>query len=114
MGYEIDFLQVGSGEKGGDAIAIRFGDLLTEGWQRVVVVDGGFTTTGETMVQHIKEYYNTSTVDLLISTHPDQDHVAGLATVIQELTVRNVVMHRPWLHTDATHGLFVDGRVTPN
>ncbi len=27
MGYEVDFLPAGNGEKSGDAIAVRFGDL---------------------------------------------------------------------------------------
>lgn len=29
MGYEIDFIPVGNGEKSGDAIVLRFGNLLT-------------------------------------------------------------------------------------
>jgi len=41
VGYEIDFLAVGSGEKSGDAIALRFGDLLgPRTSRRVVAVDG--------------------------------------------------------------------------
>ena len=30
IGYEIDFLAVGDGEKSGDAIALRFGNLLVD------------------------------------------------------------------------------------
>jgi hypothetical protein len=42
MGYEIDFLPVGNGEKSGDAIAFRFGNLSgSRDEQFVAVVDGG-------------------------------------------------------------------------
>jgi hypothetical protein len=39
--YEMDFLPVGLGERGGDAIALRFGEELTPQQQKVVVLDGG-------------------------------------------------------------------------
>lgn len=38
IGYEIDFLAVGDGERSGDAIAVRYG---SPGAYRVMVVDGG-------------------------------------------------------------------------
>ena len=31
MGYEIDYTAVGNGEKSGDAIAFRYGNLIGEG-----------------------------------------------------------------------------------
>ena len=59
-GYEIDFLPVGD-KKGGDAIAVRFGNLYGgREEQRVIVIDGGFKETATELV-------NTS----LGSTAPD-------------------------------------------
>src|SRR5688572_29104118 len=115
MGYEIDFLPVGDESRSGDAIALRFGNLYGgRDEQAVVVIDGGFRDTGTALVEHIRNYYGTDRVDLVVSTHPDSDHVRGLEVVVEELDVRELWMHRPWMHGEVTEGLFRDGRVTPN
>lgn len=96
-GIEIDFLPVGDGEKCGDAIALRYGNLHgTRDEQTVVVVDGGFRASGEALVEHINSYYGTNRVDIVISTHPDQDHVSGLKVVLEEMEVGTLLMHLPW------------------
>lgn len=113
IGYEVDFLPVGDGEKSGDSIALRWGRLLANPPQQtVVVIDGGFKDSGSALVQHIRQYYKTSVVDAVISTHPDGDHGSGLTTVLDELTVKNLLMHLPWKHTQDTSHLFEDDRVT--
>src|SRR5438105_4350699 len=101
MGYEVDFLPVGDGERSGDAIALRFGNLSGSRLeQTVMVIDGGYVESGEALVEHIKEYYKTDDVDIVVSTHPDADHAAGLAVVLEQLRVRVLWMHRPWNHTE--------------
>jgi beta-lactamase superfamily II metal-dependent hydrolase len=113
IGYDVDFLPVGDGEKCGDAIAFRFGRLLANPPQQtVVVIDGGFKDSGSALVQHIRHYYKTGNVAAVISTHPDSDHASGLETVLNELNVANLVMHLPWNHTQDTSRLFEDDRVT--
>ena len=113
IGYEVDFLAVGDGEKCGDAIALRFGNLLASPpEQAVVVIDGGFKDSGAALVKHIRDYYKAEIVDAVISTHPDNDHASGLETVLTELNVSNLVMHLPWNHTQNTSHLFEDDRVT--
>ena len=55
MGFEIDFLPVGEGEKSGDAIALRYGNLSgTRSEQTVLVVDGGTLDSGAALVDHVK------------------------------------------------------------
>ncbi|GAA1478992.1 hypothetical protein GCM10009623_34380 [Nocardioides aestuarii] len=104
--YEIDFLPIeetgSTGSKSGDAIAMRFDDNL--GRQRVVVIDGGYKNTGDRLVTHIRDYYATTHVDLVISTHPDGDHIRGLTGVLEELTVGELMIHRPHDH----HPKFAD------
>jgi len=115
MSYEIDFLAVGDNGRSGDAIAARFGNLggpRTE--QTVVVVDGGFRDSGDQIVDHVARYYGTNLIDLVISTHPDADHVAGLEVVLERCGVGQLWMHRPWNHADDIAGMFKDGRVTDN
>lgn len=101
MGYEIDFLPVGDESKGGDAIALRYGNLYgRRSEQTVVVIDGGYTDDGEALVKHVREYYGTDKVDIVISTHSDQDHITGLEVVLEELRVGQLLMHLPWQHSE--------------
>lgn len=113
--YEVDFFPVGDGERSGDAIIVRFGDLGgSRSDQRIVVIDGGFTNDGEAIVKHLLDVVDTDHVDLVVSTHPDQDHITGLCTVLEDLKVSQLWMHLPWEHTEDIAELFRDGRVTDN
>jgi beta-lactamase superfamily II metal-dependent hydrolase len=112
MAFEVDFLPVGDGERSGDAIAVRFGNLPDHRQQYVIVIDGGFADTGDALVEHIRTRYNTKYVDLVISTHPDAAHSAGLCAVLEQMTVGMLWMHLPWNHTDGISEMFRDGRVT--
>lgn len=100
MPYEIDLLAVGEEGKSGDAIAVRFGPALHRDHQTVLVVDGGFHDTGPQLVHHIQRYYQTDHIDIMVSTHPDGDHVNGLLHVMENTTVGELLMHRPWMHVD--------------
>lgn len=119
MGYEVDFLAVGDESKSGDAIALRFGNLLegVRAQQAVVIIDGGFKDDGQKLIDLIKTYYNnTNTIDLVIATHPHGDHTAGLETVLKEMQVKEFWIHKPWdeNHTNNISKWFTDGRVTDN
>ncbi len=115
MGFELDFLPVGNGGKSGDAITFRCGNLFGDrSEQMVVVVDGGFRETGEELVKHITHRYSTNHVDIVVSTHPDADHAAGLRVVFEQMTVGELWLHQPWNHTVDISNMFVDGRVTDN
>lgn len=106
FGFEIDFLPVGKGEDSGDAICMRWGyDLCSDNPdQFVMIVDGGYKETGEEVLAHIKEfYYNQGklpiNIDVVISTHPHQDHISGLLPIIEGSDHANwLVMHTPWRH----------------
>ncbi|MFG2948484.1 ComEC/Rec2 family competence protein [Streptomyces adustus] len=100
MGHEIDLLPVGEGSKGGDAIALRFGNLRgARGEQTVMVVDGGYTDCGDALVEHIKDHYDTDRIDIVVSTHTDQDHICGLKRVLEKMQVGQLLMHLPWDHS---------------
>lgn len=115
MGYEVDFLSVGEESKSGDAIALRFGEIEGKrNEQTVIVVDGGFTESGEQLVELIKKHYQTEQVDLVISTHPDTDHVKGLHCILDSLEVIELWLHQPWNHIEGIADKFTDGRVTDN
>lgn len=113
MAYEVDFLAVGDGQKSGDAIALRFGNLTgPRDEQTVVVIDGGYQETGEQLVNHIQQYYGTDFVDVVVSTHPDCDHAGGLTVVLEKMKIGIFLMHLPWDHTKDMADMFKSGRVT--
>jgi len=113
MDYEMDFIGVGQESKSGDAIALRWGNLAGDRTdQRVVLIDGGFKESGQHIVDHVKTHYRTDAVDLVVSTHPDQDHVNGLHVVLEQLHVGQLWIHKPWEHNHGLAEQFVDGRVT--
>jgi beta-lactamase superfamily II metal-dependent hydrolase len=98
--YTVDFLAVenddSTSSKSGDAIVMEFTHSGT-GEHPVVVIDAGYTAIGEKLVEHIKDYF-PETIDLVIATHPDNDHLNGLKTIVETLPVKELMMHLPWLH----------------
>ncbi|OLQ69867.1 hypothetical protein BIT28_07570 [Photobacterium proteolyticum] len=110
MGFEVDFHAVGEETKSGDAISMRF----VEGDEQfVIVIDGGFKSDGEKVVNTVKNHYGTNYVDLVISTHPDQDHINGLFEVLETMEVGELWIKKPWEHGDLA-SLLKDGRFTDN
>ena len=111
VGFEIDFLPVGNGERSGDAISIRYG---SPGKYKVLVYDGGTKESGQALVDHIRTYYGTTFVDYVVNSHPDGDHASGLSVVLEQLNVGTLWMHRPWNHSKEIRNYFKDGRITDN
>jgi glyoxylase-like metal-dependent hydrolase (beta-lactamase superfamily II) len=100
--YEIDFFAVGDGERSGDAIALRY--TIPGRTEPVLgVIDAGFLSNGEELVEHIPKYYGTDRVDFVLSTHADADHINGMGKLVRELDVRCLLIHRPKLHGFASN-----------
>ncbi len=91
--FEVDYLAVGENSHSGDAVVLRFTRPDT-GRPAVVVIDGGFSSNGQQFVDLIRTHYGTR-VDLVVSTHPDQDHIGGLSAVLEQLIVTDLLVHRP-------------------
>ncbi|CAA6808936.1 MAG: Metal-dependent hydrolase, beta-lactamase superfamily II [uncultured Campylobacterales bacterium] len=108
MNYEIDFLPINE-EQNGDAILLRWQENAR---YKVMVIDGGTKQTGEKIVSHIKKYYNTSTVDYLVSTHPTKNNTTGLSIVLQKLNVLEFWTHRPWNYTQKFMKYIDSGKLT--
>lgn len=111
---QIDFLPVDSGEKSGDAIAFQYGDFSQRSKYKVVVIDGGTKDSGNRLVEHIQKYFGDNHVDLVICTHPDADHASGLRQVLNQCSVGELWIHKPWDHSAHICDLFHDGRITDN
>jgi hypothetical protein len=101
--YELDFLDVES-DKGGDAITLRYkiGDEVF-----IHVIDGGYQSTGELIVEHINKYYdNPGYIDNVVLTHQDNDHAGGLRKILEEFKIGSLWMLRPWLYAEEIIGSF--------
>jgi beta-lactamase superfamily II metal-dependent hydrolase len=111
---EVDFIPVGEESKSGDAIALRFGIYKNEKWknQTIMIIDGGNSNSGDALVKHVREVYNSNKVDRVILTHPDGDHASGLRNVIEQLEVGKIWMHQPWNHWVDLKDSIVDNRIT--
>lgn len=59
-------------------------------------------------MERIKNEYGTTYVDLVISTHPDSDHINGLHVILEELTVEELWMHTPWNISDEVRKMAED------
>ena len=62
--------------------------------------DGGTAAGGDKVVAHLKSL-GVSTIDYVVATHPDADHIGGLLDVFEAFTVKNFV-HSGKTHTSAT------------
>lgn len=110
--YEIRFLPVGEGSKGGDAIVMRLIDEFEN--QFVVVVDGGYANNSNDIVDYVKNVCRTNKIDLVFNTHPDLDHIGGLIELVKsdEVSISKICFNRPWRDANLNTSYFKDGRLT--
>ncbi|WP_175484333.1 ComEC/Rec2 family competence protein [Plantibacter sp. MMLR14_011] len=94
---EVEFIPIGDKTNTGDAILCHFTEPGTM-IDRVVLVDGGFNETATQIAAHVRKYYGKSHIDLMVCTHPDDDHINGLFGVLDELTVGELLIHQPSAH----------------
>ncbi|RIA78444.1 beta-lactamase superfamily II metal-dependent hydrolase [Anaeroplasma bactoclasticum] len=76
--YKVTFFNVGKA----DAILLQYDD-------KNMIIDTGTIDSSEYFINRLKEL-NVSTVDVLIITHFDQDHVGGASSVVNNFTVKEV------------------------
>lgn len=77
--FTVQFINVGQGDC----------TLVTMG-SKAMLIDGGPYDAGPAVVSYLKRS-GIDSIDVLVSTHPHEDHVGGLLTVLNELPVKRVV-----------------------
>lgn len=77
---EVHYLDIGQG----DCTLIQCGD-------HAMLIDAGNNNKG-TEVQEYLRSKNIDTLDYVIGTHPDADHIGGLDVVIYEFDCKNVIL----------------------
>lgn len=81
--FEVDYLDVGQG----NSAFIRLPD------GKFAVIDGGDIVYGYKIVQYLHSK-NVDSIDYMIATHADADHIGGLLSVLDEFDVKNI--YRPF------------------
>jgi len=98
------FLDVGQGDS-----------ILVKTPSKNVLIDGGPTEAGATLLTYLSAYHVTK-IDLLIATHPHADHIGGLVSLLQSnMPVQDIVYNgynysstvtfNTWKNLALTHNL---------
>ena len=75
----VHFIDVGQA----DSIFIDYGDVD-------ILIDGGNNDDGELVVNYLKSL-GTDDLELMVATHPHEDHIGGLDTVIYNFDVEKII-----------------------
>ena len=73
------FIDVGQG----DSILLQFNG-------KNILIDGGTQDMGPRVETYLRDH-GVSSLDLLVSTHPHEDHIGGLITILMYLPVKQVL-----------------------
>lgn len=92
---QVHFIDVGQG----DSILIHAGGTA-------VLIDAGPRAAGETVVNYLRSQ-GIAELDLVIATHPHEDHIGGLLEVLKQFKVGEV-MDPGVVHTSRTFEQYLD------
>ncbi|KKB34158.1 S-layer homology domain-containing protein [Bacillus thermotolerans] len=76
----VHFIDVGQG----DSIFIQTPSGKT------ILIDGGKRSAGEKVVSYLKQA-GVDSIDVMVATHPDADHIGGLIDVLETIPVKKVL-----------------------
>jgi beta-lactamase superfamily II metal-dependent hydrolase len=89
------FFDVGQG----DSILINADD-------KNVLIDGGPKTAGSTLLGYLSSV-NVTHIDVMVATHPHEDHIGGLITVMQSTLTIDMIFYNGQNHTSQTFQEFM-------
>ncbi|MGM0842310.1 MAG: S-layer homology domain-containing protein [Bacillota bacterium] len=78
--FSAHFIDVGQGDS----------TLLTLTNGKTILVDAGRQSAGEKVVSYLKQA-GVDSIDLVVATHPDADHIGGLLDVLNDIPVKKVL-----------------------
>ena len=92
---KVHFIDVGQGDS-----------VLIQAQDKHVLIDGGSRGAGQTVVDYLRNN-GVGKLDLVIATHPHEDHIGGLLAVLTEFEVLEI-MDPGVIHTSKTFEEYLD------
>ena len=83
----VAFIDVGQG----DSILIKYSDSEEE---HSMLIDAGDNSCG-TLIRNYLAKEGVSSIDYVVCTHPDEDHIGGMASVIENIPIVSETMWMP-------------------
>lgn len=80
-----------------DTILFRYN---VDGQRTTIVIDVGSEQSVAQLAQYVRETQKVPTIDYLVITHPDKDHVEGYKQLLDECRVKHIRVNRPWNQSD--------------
>lgn len=92
--YFIDIGKYGAGDCG-ECTYIKFGDID-------VIVDAGdhFDATKQAINEAINQRLSDGVIEYVIATHPDGDHIGGMASLFESYEIENLIKFEDEYHTN--------------
>ena len=87
----VSFIDVGQGDS----------ELIQSPSGKVMLIDAGPTDAGSKVVKYLQDR-GISTIDVVVATHPHEDHIGGMAAVLNTFTVK-LVIDSGYPHTTSTY-----------
>ena len=104
-GISIDMLYV----ENADAIIVHVKKILIHEHNWIILIDGGKNDDdSNSIIKHLQTYTfkeaQKQKIDLIISTHPDRDHIGGLFKIVKFFGRENI--GKIWIHDPTNHWKF--------
>ena len=61
--------------------------ILIKENEYTMLIDGGNEADGENLVEYLKKNLNINDIDILVGTHPHEDHIGGLPDIIDSFEI---------------------------
>lgn len=90
--YEFDVIAVGN-ETDASAMTARF-TRPDSGAMAHIVIDAGWQADGDKVVSTLEQHYDAPSVDVVVLTHPDGDHIGGMGKIFDAFSVDRLVLHK--------------------